>query len=73
MDPRYYWREVLTEPEPRAPLGRSTWKHVHEDGSEHDAELTAPTGTLAGLVGTLPAGARLTCRDCGATYTQGGS
>ena len=60
------WREVSLPSDRQAPLGRIAWKHIHNDGTEHDTEFTPPKGMWGGLVGTIPSGAKIVCFDCGA-------
>lgn len=69
MDPRREWEEVMLPPSPDAPLGRSAWRHVHQDGSEHEAKVTYPQGVYGGSWGEVPPGMTLRCLDCGAATT----
>ncbi len=48
-------------------LGKITWKHVHEDGTEHETEFIPPDGSYFGLIGEIPAGSTITCLSCGKT------
>ncbi len=59
------WKEFILPADRHAPLGTSAWKHVHSDETEHDTEFTPPKGMWGGLFGTIPAGGKIECLDCG--------
>ncbi len=46
-------------------LGKLTWRHVHEDGSEHETEFTPPDEPYYGLIGEIPKGSKIVCLSCG--------
>ena len=56
------WKEVLFPPEG----GMIGYWHFHpDDGSIGKTTFTPPKGRWGGKVGTIPAGSRIECLDCG--------
>lgn len=66
-----YWQDIQTGSQPGAPLGRTLYRHVHDDGSFHPTRISAPPDQgWVSMVG-LPPPVGVLCLGCGLSMREG--